>query len=105
MALGTIEAQPDAYYFSFNGRSGKFYITPDRRVVQNEDSDLQITLSFTDPVPSNVKESFLEKVTIRDEQGTIYTFDVAETSVLQYDDISSRAEQTYINNDVNWRSY
>ncbi len=80
VARNAIEVNHDIYYYSFNGRSGKFYISPYKEIYQATDSDLKIA-----PVFDSVDEitSFL----ITDEYGHRYLFDVVEQSRMQLDDV------------------
>ena len=86
---GRYETQPDTYFYSFNGRSGKFHIGADKRVIQTEDSDLRITLVFgikTTTILPTEQITVLNKFIITDEFGTEYHYEDAEYSVVQYDD-------------------
>jgi YD repeat-containing protein len=70
---GTIETQPDVYYYNFAGHSGKFVLKPDYTVVK-KDKNLDI---ITPCISDNCYES---KFTIVDEQGITYVFDQVETT-------------------------
>ena len=72
------ETTQDIFYYSFNGRSGKFYISPDKEVFQSIDSDVRITPTFN---ASDQITSF----TITDEFGHQYLFSERETSTMVID--------------------
>jgi hypothetical protein len=83
VARNEIEVNHDIYYYSFNGRSGKFYISPDKRIVLSEDTDITIEPEFetaTDEILS---------FTIHDEFGHRYTFDIVEQGRMQLDDVTA----------------
>jgi len=78
----SVETQPDQYYYSLLGKSGNFYITPNKEVIQTEYSDIKIGIewdSFDDDI---------NKFTITDEYGTVYTFDITEQTLMQYNDVN-----------------
>ena len=84
MSTGEHETIPDIYYYNFNGRSGKFYITPDQKIIQKEGSDLEINPSF-------VQGGDLTSFIITDEMGTRYIFSKREITQLTYDDNAASA--------------
>ncbi|MEM0995193.1 MAG: hypothetical protein AAGI49_19335, partial [Bacteroidota bacterium] len=82
-ATGEIESQPDQYYLSLpNGISAKFYIDPNKEIVQREFQGLQITPTFT--VVFGRME--ITKFVVRDLSGNTYTFELAEETRYQLDD-------------------
>jgi hypothetical protein len=72
IAEGAEEVQPDMYFYNFNGRSGKFYITPAGEIFKKEKDMLQI-------IPSLAADEF----TIRDESGNVYRFTHTEVTTTQ----------------------
>ncbi|MEM9887051.1 MAG: DUF6443 domain-containing protein, partial [Bacteroidota bacterium] len=82
-ATGEIETQPDQYYLSLpNGISAKFYINPDREVVQREFQGLRITPTFT----VVFGRTDVTKFVVRDLNGNRYTFEAKEETRFQLDD-------------------
>jgi RHS repeat-associated protein len=77
IASGSIETQPDEYFFNFAGFTGKFYISPYGDVKMRKQQDLVITPSITDDVNGFV---------IKDSRGNKYYFTLAETTNLILDD-------------------
>jgi len=76
---GTIESQPDMYYYNFAGHSGKFMLRPDQTVFKKEKNLMIIT-----PCITCSSSSF----TVKDEQGITYVFsDVEMTRSIPSDDI------------------
>lgn len=69
---GTVENQPDVYYYNFAGHSGKFFLKPDQSVLKKEKDLKKI-------IPCMVSCS-TPKFTIIDEQGNTYIFDSVETT-------------------------
>ena len=105
---GEYETQPDTYFYSFNGRTGKFHIeastTTQKRVIQTEDSDLKIEPFFTQTTSIlgvNPQFTILSKFIITDEYGTKYHFEDAEYTVLQYDDEVALAKNFRLNHEYN----
>ncbi|MBO9563694.1 MAG: hypothetical protein J7621_13010 [Niastella sp.] len=79
---GTIETQPDVYYYNFAGHSGKFLVKPDNTIFKKE-KDLKVI---------NYGSGF----TIVDEQGITYIFDVDETTIMTpSDDFGQPSTLTY----------
>lgn len=83
VARNEIEFNHDIYYYSFNGRSGKFYISPTKEIFLSEDSDISI-----EPIFESVTDEILS-FTIHDEFGHRYTFDVVEEGRMQLDDVTA----------------
>lgn len=44
---GTLESQPDAYYYNFASHSGKFYLTPGQDIIKKRRNDLNIISGIT----------------------------------------------------------
>lgn len=80
VARDEIETIPDIYFYSFNGRSGKFYISPRKKIVQMEDSDVEI-------IPDFNAQGEINKFTIYDETGVRYTYAQRDMSDMQLDDV------------------
>jgi hypothetical protein len=85
VSRGEIESQPDAYYFNFNGHSGKFFIKPEAytslpgNILMKDSKDMVVTPSFG---PDGDILSF----SIVDETGTTYVFNAEERTYLQLND-------------------
>ncbi len=79
-ANGNIETQPDQFHFTLFDRSGKFYITPYKTVIQKEYNDLLIIPTF---------DAFDEITSFKivDEYGRNYNFSVTEQTNVPYNDI------------------
>jgi YD repeat-containing protein len=69
-SYGLLDLEPDEYLFSFNGRSGKFFLKEDGTPVIQGNEGLKITYNFTTP-GSNLR---IQQWIITDEQGTKYYF-------------------------------
>lgn len=101
---GYYETQPDTYFYAFNGRSGKFHIAADKRIIQTEDSDLKIEPFFGEAYSTlGIMEEFtiLTKFIITDESGTKYYYEDAEYSVLRYDDVTALAMAAFRSHEYN----
>lgn len=80
---GSIETQPDVYYYNFMGRTGRFFLRPDKTVLKKEDDMLSI---------SYVNGNF----TIRDEQGITYIFNDKElTNTIPNDEAGAPSYHWY----------
>lgn len=69
---GTIDTEPDIFYYNFNGRSGAFYLDAGAKVVMNQYEDLLI--EFIRTAPNDYK--FM----VTTENGTKYEFEDTETT-------------------------
>jgi hypothetical protein len=72
---GSIEAQPDMYFFNFGGYSGKFVITRNKQLVYYEFSGLEIFPEF-----DNITDNII-RFTAYDPEGRKYTFDRVEYTI------------------------
>ncbi|NJL75543.1 MAG: hypothetical protein HC892_11450, partial [Saprospiraceae bacterium] len=79
-ARGAIESQPDNYYFNFPGSSGKFYISPNRTVVQKDFNGLKIEPFFS--------AGEIIRFVITDLNGTRYIFESIEETTYQMADVA-----------------
>lgn len=79
LANGTLESQTDVFHFTLLNKSGKFYITPNKQIIQKEYADIKITAHF------GVNDE-INAFTILDEYGLKYYFDITEKTTTQYDD-------------------
>jgi YD repeat-containing protein len=66
------DLQPDIFYFSINGKSGKFFFKESGEIVQISQSGVDIKPIFNGPVPG-LNEP-IRGWLIRDENGTCYYF-------------------------------
>jgi hypothetical protein len=75
------DTEPDDFSYNFLGRSGKFFITPDRKALLVPYNDLKFELNFDDTENSPDKwKSRLQSIIITDEKGVKYYFDKRELS-------------------------
>lgn len=85
---GTKETRPDVYFFNFAGRSGKFYLNPDKSVFKKEKDNLKIEHCI------DCTESYF---IITDEEGAKYTFSTREiTQQIPDDEEGALPAITYI---------
>jgi RHS repeat-associated protein len=91
---GSIEAQPDMYFFNFGGYSGKFVITRNKQLVYYEFSGLEIFPEF-----DNITDNII-RFTAYDPEGRKYVFDRIEYTVYNIESVSftePRASDAFIN--------
>ncbi|MCS3556779.1 MULTISPECIES: DUF5977 domain-containing protein [unclassified Sphingobacterium] len=91
---GTIERQPDLYYFNIGGYSGKFKIAHDGTVNQKESSLLKI-------IPSNVSQDTFS-FRIIDPEGTVYYFTEREQTRMTATDFGDEANLNSYNFTSAW---
>jgi RHS repeat-associated protein len=77
IAKGTLEAQPDVYYFNFGGFSGKFVFKADKTVIMKDAKDILIT-------PAWSSDDDVANFTIVDALGTKYYFTETERTRTTY---------------------
>ena len=78
IAKGTIETQPDVFYFNFNGFSGKFAFKADKTIVMKDAKDLIVT-------PYWGANDDINSFCVTDALGNKYFFNDAETTHLTYE--------------------
>lgn len=84
LASGEIEGQPDQYYYSFPGGSGKFYIKPNETVVHKEWKSVDIDPSFH--TTGGNADYDIEDFVVKDQNGNRYYFEAVEETSLCLDD-------------------
>jgi YD repeat-containing protein len=87
MANGCMDIEPDIFYFNFGGYTGKFMFNWDGQIEIASGSDLKIQ-----PIGMNPgTDDFIDGWKVIAEDGTVFTFDVIETT----DITSSSIEPSY----------
>jgi len=79
IAKGCIESQPDNFYLSAPFGSAKFYISPNKEVVQKEHQNLTITPFFD-------VDGDIIRFTVRDDKGITYEYRAVEETNFFVDD-------------------
>ena len=79
IAKGCIESQPDNFYLSGPFGSAKFYISPNKKVVQKEHQNLIITPFFE-------SDGDIIRFTVRDDKGITYEYRAVEETNFFVDD-------------------
>ncbi|WEK35403.1 MAG: hypothetical protein P0Y53_23165 [Candidatus Pseudobacter hemicellulosilyticus] len=71
------DTEPDVFSFNFLGRSGKFFISADKQVIQAVHSNLKFELNYVNTTDFD-RQNSLKGITITDENGVKYFFDQTE---------------------------
>jgi len=79
ISTGQIENQLDHYYLSYPNGSVKFYITPDKEIIQKEHNNLTIT-------PTYDFEGDITRFHVMDDKGITYEFYATEETKINIDD-------------------
>lgn len=80
--LNQFDKAPDVFMFNVNGHSGKFMFDEDRNIVMMEKSDVTIRCRY------NTVYTGIEGFDVYDSDGTVYIFNMAETTQQSYNSIS-----------------
>lgn len=89
VARGYVETQPDHYYLSYPGGSVKFYITPNKKIIQKEHKNLKITPTFDQNVGVDGR---ITKFVVRDDKGISYEYAATEEAQLILDDVAQQGD-------------
>ena len=92
---GTIETQPDNYYYTAAGISGKFYITPREDIIEKQVNDVNINPAY------DSADKDINSFSIKDKNGNTYNFDIAEETHLELADVVSDPAPTKVACDYN----
>jgi YD repeat-containing protein len=79
-SLNILDLEPDEYFYSFNGRSGKFFLKENGSVIMQGNAGLKITYAFTTSL-ANLR---IERWIITDEGGNKYYFGQNKDSTVSY---------------------
>ncbi|MBO9573114.1 MAG: hypothetical protein J7497_13060, partial [Chitinophagaceae bacterium] len=87
-----LDLEPDQYMYSFNGRSGKFFLKEDGSVVLMDNASIKIEYSYASPSSNGIRQWI-----ITDEEGNKYYFGSNKAKTIDYK-IRNGCEYTSLTN-------